>query len=163
MSKIIIADASPLIAFGSIDNLSVLFKLFGKVIIPEIVATECLIDRTRPGAIAIAQAIDKKFIQVHSAEIAAIDDVFGILDQGEAAAIALAHSLNLPLIIDERLGRGVAKKLGVKIIGTIGVLLLAKEKKMVKSIKPILLQLKSGRYFLADALIKDALKRAKEK
>ncbi len=163
MNKVIIADASPLIAFGSIDNLSVLFKLFGKVVIPEVVATECLVDKARPGAIAIAKAIDDKLIQVHSAVISAVDDALAILDQGEAAAIALAHSLNLPLIIDEKLGRGVAKKLGVKIIGTIGVLLLAKEKKMVKSIKPILLQLKNGRYFLADALIRDALKRAKEK
>ena len=163
MNKVIIADASPLIAFGSIDKLSVLFKLFGKVIIPEIVASECLVDKTRPGAIAIDKAINDKLIQVHSAVITATDNVYAILDQGEAAAIALAHSLNLPLIIDEKLGRGVAKKLGVKIIGTIGVLLLAKQKKMVKVIKPILLQLKNGRYFLSDALIKEALKRAKEK
>jgi len=162
LNKIIIADASPLIAFGSIGKLSVLSDLFGKVVIPEIVATECLIDRTRPGAIAIAKAIDDKLIQVHSAAIAHVDNALEILDQGEAAAIALAHSLNLPLIIDEKLGRGVAKKLGVKIIGTIGVLLLAKQKKMVKAIKPILLLLKNGRYFLSDALIKEALKRAKE-
>lgn len=161
--KIIIADASPLIAFGSIDKLCVLSNLFGKVVVPKIVATECLIDRTRPGAMAISKAIDDKLIQVHSAAITHIDNALEILDQGEVAAIALAHSLNLPLIIDEKLGRSVAKKLGVKIIGTIGVLLLAKEKKMVKAIKPILLLLKDGRYFLSDALIKETLKRAKEK
>lgn len=163
MNKVIIADASPLIAFGSIDKLSVLFDLFGKVVIPEIVAAECLVDKTRPGAAAIAKAIDEKRIQVHSAVITAIDASLTILDDGEAAAIALAHSLNLRLIIDEKLGRGVAQKLGVKIIGTIGVLLLAKQKKMVKAIKPILLLLKNGHYFLSDKLIKEALMRAQEK
>lgn len=163
MNKVIIADASPLIAFGSIDKLSMLFELFGKVIIPEIVAAECLVDKTRPGAIAIARAIDDKFIEIHSAVITDIDDVIGLLDPGEAAAIALANSLNLPLIIDEKRGRSVAEKLGIKIIGTIGVLLLSKQKKMIKAIKPILLLLKNSGYYLSDALIKNALKRAREK
>lgn len=165
MNKVIIADASPLIAFGGIDKLSVLFDLFGKVVIPEIVATECLIDKTRPGATAISKAIDDKLIQIaHSTkELHQDNNELAKLDDGEAAAIALAYSLNLPLVIDEKLGRDVAKKLGVKIIGTIGVLLLAKEKKMLGTIKPILLQLKSGGYFLSTALIKDALQRAQEK
>ena len=165
MNKVIIADASPLIAFGAIDKLSVLFNLFGKVLIHEIVAAECLVDKTHPGATAIAKAIDDKMIQIiHSTkEMHAANNELAKLDDGEAAAIALAHSLNLPLVIDEKLGRDVAKKLGVKIIGTIGVLLLAKEKKMVEAIKPILLQLKNGGYFLSNALIKDALKRAQEK
>ena len=118
MNKVIIADASPLIAFGGIDKLSVLFDLFGKVVIPEVVAAECLVDKARPGATAIAKAIDDKQIQI-------------------------AHSTNeMHEANDEKLGRDVAKKLGVKIIGTIGVLLLAKEKKMLGAIKPILLQLK---------------------
>ena len=165
MNKIIIADASPLIAFGGIDKLSVLFNLFGKVIVPEVVAAECLADKIRPGATAIAKAIDGKMIQIaHSTkEIVDANNELARLDDGEAAAVALAHSLNLPLIIDEKLGRDVAKKLGVKIIGTIGVLLLAKEKKIIGTIKPILLQLKNGGYFLSSALIKDALKRAQEK
>lgn len=163
MNKIIIADASPLIAFGSIDKLNVLFNLFGKVIIPEIVADECLVDKTRPGAIAIAKAIQDKKILIQSTATLPRDNILSILDDGEAAAIALAHSLNLPLIIDEKLGRGVATKLGIKIIGTIGVLLLAKQKKKLKAIKPILLLLKNGRYFLSNTLIKETLKRAQEK
>jgi len=164
LNKIIIADSSPLIAFGSIDKLSVLSQLFGKVVVPAVVANECLLDKTRPGAVAIAKAIDDKLIQIcTTSEPHQPDDILATLDDGEAAAIALAHSLNLPLIIDEKLGRDVAKKLGVKIIGTVGVLLLAKQKKMIEAIKPILLLLKNGRYFLSDALIKDALKHAKEK
>lgn len=162
MNKIIIADSSPLIALGSIDGLSILFKLFAKVIIPSVVADECLIDKTKPGAIAIAQAIHEKKIQVHATDHQKIDDALEILDEGEAAAIALARSLHFPLLIDEKLGRDVAKKFDIKIIGTIGVLLLAKQKKLIPAIKPILMQLKNDHYFLSDKLIRETLSRAKE-
>lgn len=40
-----------------------------------------------------------------------------IVDEGEAEAIALAMELNLPLLIDNRKGRKVAEKLGLKFIG----------------------------------------------
>ena len=164
MKKVIVADSSPLIAFGSINQLSIVFELFGKIIIPQAVANECLVEITRPGAAAIAKAIETNKIQVH----APIDcqnhtEMRMILDEGEADAIALAHSLNLPLVIDEKLGREIAQEMGIKIIGTVGILLLAKQKKIVKEIKPILMQLKNGRYFLSDKLIKEALKRAREK
>lgn len=164
MSGAIIADASPLIAFGSIDQLSIVFKVFGKIIIPKTVANECLVEMMRPGAASIAKAIEANKIQVHpSIEFQNRDEIQMILDEGETDAIALAHSLNLPLVIDEKLGRNIAKGMGIKIIGTIGILLLAKEKKMIKQIKPILMQLKNGHYFLSDRLIMDSLKRAGEK
>lgn len=164
MKKVIIADSSPLIAFGSIEQLSIVFELFGKVLIPQTVAQECLVDSSRPGAIAIAKAIEARKIQIYpSVELGEVDVMLAVLDQGEAEAISLAHSLKLPLVIDEKLGRGIAREMGIKIIGTVGILLLAKEKKIIKLIKPILQKLKDGHYFLSDALIKEVLKRAGEK
>lgn len=163
LSKIIIADSSPLIAFGSIDQLSVLFQIFGNVIIPNIVAEECLTDLAHPGAMAIAKAIDKHFIQINKQpNPTAPTDLIEILDPGEAAAISLANSLQAPLLIDEKLGRQVATQLGLKIIGTIGVLLLAKQKNIVPAVKPILTSLKNGHYFLSDSLVQETLIRAGE-
>ena len=81
MNKVIIADASPLIAFGGIDKLSVLHKLFGQVVIPEVVAAECLADMAHPGAIAIEKAINDKLIQVYSTAIDLLDDAVAVLDQ----------------------------------------------------------------------------------
>ena len=75
----------------------------------------------------------------------------------------MAHALHLPLLIDEKLGRNAAKKLNIKIIGTLGVLLLAKRKKVIRTVKPIMSCLKRGRYFISDKLIKETLLRAKEK
>lgn len=162
MSKIIIADASPLIAFGSIDQLQMVFKIFSKIIIPQIVANECLAEMQYPGATAIKKAIDAHKIQIH-AEALHHDELLAVLDQGEADAIALAHQLNLPLIIDEKLGRDVAKEMGIKIIGTVGIILLAKQKKIITHVKPILLELKNNHYFLSDTLVKNVLRLANEK
>ncbi len=164
MSKIIIADSSPLIAFGRIDQLSVLFQVFGKVIIPSVVADECLTDMTRPGAIAISQAIDNALIQINNQTTESEkNELLEILDPGEAAAISLASALHAPLLIDEKLGRQVATQLGLKIIGTVGVLLLAKQKNILSKVEPIFAHLRDGHYFLSDKLVEEALIRAGEK
>ncbi len=140
-----------------------LAKLFGSIIIPEAVANECLSEMSRPGAIAIQKAINDKVISIHAVPtLAQSDSMLDILGAGEAAAIKLAHSLNLPLITDERLGRSTAKKLKIKIIGTAGILLLAKERKIIDAVNPVLIQLKQAGYYLADDLVRDVLVRAGE-
>jgi len=163
LSKVIIADTGPLIAFGLINKFSILAKLFETIIIPQTVADECLADKTWPGAPTILQAVSNKIIQIHpDPSLVKSDDLLNILDKGEAAAIKLAHSLNIPLIIDEKLGRSVAKNLGIKVIGTVGILLLAKQRNLIKKIKPIIMLLKNEGYYLSDALIKEILTHAKE-
>ena len=163
MSKIIVADTGPLIAFARIDRIDLLAKLFGAIIIPQAVADECLIEKHRPGAIVIQQAISEKVVQIYSnpppTELADLTD---ILDIGEAAAIKLAFINKCPLIIDKKLGRAVATKLQIKIIGSAGILLLAKQKKVIPLIKPVLLKLKNESYYLADHLINEVLVRAGE-
>jgi uncharacterized protein len=162
--KTVIADASPLIAFARIQKISLITDTVGSIIIPETVADECLIDISRPGARQIQEAIHKKIIHVHkNADIRQFNDLSDILDKGEAFAIALALQLKTGLLIDEKLGRNVARKLNLKIIGTAGVLLLAKQRGLIKKIFPVIDQLKQCGYYLSDNLIKEILKRGNEK
>jgi predicted nucleic acid-binding protein len=163
LSNIIIADSSPLIAFGSINQLSILFQVFGHVIIPSVVAEECLLEMARPGALAISGGIDDGLIIIDREQTyLESKELLEILDPGEVAAISLANSFHAPLLIDEKLGRQVATRLGLKIVGTIGVLLLAKQKNIVSEVKPILMSLRNGHYFLSDQLVEEALIRAGE-
>ena len=59
------------------------------------------------------------------------------LDEGEAEAIALAIELQADLLLDERKGRVVASRLGLKSVGLLGALIEAKHQSLVLAIKPI--------------------------
>ena len=62
-----------------------------------------------------------------------------LVDIGEAISIALA--LGIPqatLVIDERKGRKIAKELNLKIIGTLKVLLKAKENGVISYVQEII-------------------------
>lgn len=161
--KVVIADAGPLIAFGRIDHLSLLSDTLGKIILPEVVANECLRENFRPGADAIQKAVNKKIITIdQNTHLQKHHDFLEILGEGESAAIVLALHLGVGLLIDERLGRNTAKKMNIKIIGTAGVLLLAKKNKLIKKISPLIYQLKDVGYYLSAALVREILTRAKE-
>lgn len=163
-NSIIIADAGPLIAFGRINLLSVLHKTLGTIIIPESVANECVQETSRPGASAIQDAIHKKIVQVNADPRGEqFTQLMTILGPGESAAITLAIELHTGLLIDEKLGRNIATQLNIKIIGTAGALLLAKQRKIIKAVLPIINQLKITGYHLSDTLIAEIAKLAHEK
>jgi hypothetical protein len=61
------------------------------------------------------------------------------LDAGEANAIALALELQADdLLIDERLGRQEAVRLGLSIIGILGILLVAKQRRLISQAQPVM-------------------------
>jgi predicted nucleic acid-binding protein len=162
-NQIIVADTSPLIAFARIDHMVLLSKLFGTVIIPQTVLDECIADLSRPGAQDIRKFIDQNLIKIHpDVDFQKHATLFDILDNGEISAIALALQLDSRLLIDEKLGRSAAKELGLKIIGTAGILLLAKQKNLIHAVSPLIEELKSAGYYLSDALSKEILRLAKE-
>lgn len=163
-NKTVIADAGPLIAFGRINFLSLLSDILGKIVVPEAVADECLVNVLLPGAGEIQRAIHEKIIKVYAnPDFDQNHGLLDVLDKSEASAIALALKLNAGLLIDEKLGRSAAKKLNLQIIGTAGVLLLAKQNKYIDKVYPIIQELKKSGYFLSSELTKEVLKRANEK
>ena len=160
---IIVADASPLIAFGHLEFFPTLTQLLGKIAIPAAVAKECTHQNFRPGAIAIQRAIEEELIHVYpNPDMERSISLSLSLGQGEIAAIALAIKLNAGLLVDERLARKAAARLNIKIIGTAGVLLLAKKKGKISAVLPFIQQLKNLGYCMADSLILEVMKLAGE-
>lgn len=161
--KIIISDTGPLIAFAKINFIDILLKLFHPIILTENVVKECLSDLSRPDAQAIQHAIKKNKIKVHSFENNQLFfTLSNILGEGEASAITLALELKATLLIDEKLGRQVAENNKLKIIGTAGVLLLAKKSKLIEKVGLLIDNLKQSGYFFSEGLILEILTRSGE-
>jgi predicted nucleic acid-binding protein len=77
-----------------------------------------------------------------------------VLDIGEASSIALSlETKDSVLIIDERKGRKVASSLNIKIIGTIGILILAHKKGLIKDLITVILKLVNSGFRLSDDLL----------
>lgn len=85
------------------------------------------------------------------------------LDDGEAQAIALAMELGeIPIILDDKKARRIAKQMGLNVIGTMGVLLRAKRKGLIDEVKPLLETLKDVGFYMTDDLYQETLRIADE-
>ena len=86
------------------------------------------------------------------------------IDKGEASAIALALETNKSIIIlDDWKARKIADKLGLSITGTLGVIIKAKQKGIIPSIKPYLDKIRKTNFRFSEELEEIALKEANEK
>ena len=70
---------------------------------------------------------------------------------GEAEAIALASEVEADLLIDEREGRKLAEQAGLKVTGTLGVLLRAKQMGAILAVKPEIRALRERAGFFLSA------------
>lgn len=86
------------------------------------------------------------------------------LDLGESESIALALEVQSDyLIIDERLGRKIAEGFGLRIIGILGILLIAKRRGFIDSLKDAIKKLQEINFRLHPKLIERVLSEAGEK
>ena len=164
MRKIIVSDASPLIALAKLDLLELLFVSFSEVHIPQAVVHEATQDRYRNDSNLIHAFITQNSsVIVHENQANKTYAVYrNILDEGESQALALADSLSSGILIDERLGRKIAKQHHIPVVGVMGVLLQAKTKGKIPSIRPLIERLLENDYRLSARVIQLVLKRAEE-
>jgi len=152
--KLVVSDSSTLIVLLDTGYFSLLFELFESLCIVDEVMEEITAKYNHRTVIEkyIAQGAIRRCALLPDDPLRAMLRLR--LDPGEAAAIALAKTRGLPLIIDERSGRKIAREQGVPIIGLIGILLKMMEKNILS--KPEALRILDGaeenNFYLADAL-----------
>jgi predicted nucleic acid-binding protein len=152
MPKVVLSDTSCLIALDNIGELDLLRKSYQSIIITQEVADE--FGEPLPDWITVQRIVDSQKQQLLEFQI----------DIGEASSIALALELSADLIIiDDNKARQIARKLGLTITGTLGVIIKAKDSGKVPSIKPILDKLQRTNFRLSDALVNAALEQSGEK
>ena len=162
LSPRVIADAGPLIALAKIKRLGLLKRLFGTVGVTTLVVSELRLGTQAPGAAELDEVIDSGWLVcLASPKVNAPEH--RILDAGEASCLAaVAAAPDALLLIDERLGRSEARRLGIAYMGTAGVLCAAKDLAYLKAIRPVLNELLAAGYFLGDTVVEDACRRAGE-
>jgi predicted nucleic acid-binding protein len=118
---IVVSDTSPVCYLILIDEIDLLQKLYGQVIIPQAVYKE-LTAVGSPAKVQAWIAQHPRWIEVQSV-VGEPDIELSQLDAGECAAIALAKQMMANLVIlDERAARKVAMGRGLKVIGLLGIL-----------------------------------------
>lgn len=135
---IVISNTSPLMNLAVAGQMTLLEKLYGKVIIPEAVRNEL-------SHMAAQEAGMQNPSNFPWLETRQVKNQFSVniltveLDLGEAEVIALAMEMKAErVLLDERRARNVARRAGLNVMGLLGVFMEAKHKKMIDEVKPIL-------------------------
>jgi predicted nucleic acid-binding protein len=151
MTKTIISDTSCLIILTNINEIDLLRRVYEQIVTTKEVAEEY--GQMLPEWIEIKSSTDQFRQRILALQI----------DRGEASAIALAietpHSV---VIIDDYKARKVAERLGIEIIGTIGIIIKAKRQGIIESIKPFLKKIKQTDFRISEEIEKRALQESGE-
>lgn len=161
ISHCVISNSSPLMNLAIIGQLELVQKLFGRITVPQEVWHELTIaGKGKPGSAVLARANWINFEELKERTLYTL--LKKDLDDGEAAAIALAVEKHADLILlDESDARNVADVYGIPKIGIIGILTRAKKIGLIQHVHPLLDALKLQANFwiqrhLYEAILKDA-------
>ena len=146
MTKDAVTNSTCLIGLERIGRLDLLPKVFSNVYAPPMVATEV--------------GTETDWLKVQPVQnLAVVATLKTQMDDGEAEAIALAMELgDVLLILDDKKARRVAQQIGLKVIGTVGMLLRAKRDGVITEIKPFLMALMEVDFRISDGIIQEALR-----
>ena len=126
----VVSNTGPLIGLASIGAVPLLARVYGVVHIPQAVRDE--IDAGNATGIFVPSF---EWMRVEANEPQSERELLYELDDGEAQAILLARRMRALLLVDERLGRRVAQRLGVRITGTVGVLTRCRRDGLIPSFR----------------------------
>jgi predicted nucleic acid-binding protein len=161
---IVISDTTQILSLIKIDRLKILEELYKKIIIPKAVYDELIINIDYQDEIDIIKRCT--FIQIENVE----ENLSVVLlqrelklDRGESEAIVLAKNINADLIIiDERKARRIAKDVGLKVTGTLGILVEAKQQGLIKELKSLLDELMDNNIRISRKLYMEILNLVEE-
>ena len=159
--RVVVCNTSPLLYLHQVSKLELLSQLYGSVIVPSAVERELHAGEER--GIDVLPVANVEWISVRS-----VTEKSGLrlsVDLGAGESEVLGLGLELPgslLVLDDRLGRRIARLNGLAFTGTLGVLLRAKETGLLDSVRPTLEELRGTTMWLPDELVHSILVEAQE-
>jgi predicted nucleic acid-binding protein len=159
----VVTNTSPVLYLFQIGQLSLLERLYGRIIAPQAVINELAVGRQQGYEVPDCGAY--KWMVVETVPSAPVLRLVTALGAGEAEALALALALSEPtdlVLLDDGLARQIAASHGVRVTGTIGVLLQSKQQGLIGSVTPALDRLQQAGFYMTDALKVHVLRTAGE-
>ena len=146
---LVIADSGPIFSLSLIDKLDILNSIFDDIKIPLAVWNEITYDKRKPDFNKLFSFFKDKTFQISS-----FNELTFVMDYGESESVILYKELQADfLLIDDKKARKIAENLGIKCIGVLGILSIAKDKGLIKSLRPIFeMFLKNKRLYDIDLL-----------
>jgi len=154
----VFVNTTPLQDLHRLGRLEWLRNFYGRVVVPAAVATE-LDEGLRLGA-KVPDVRTIPWVEVRDVPEAA--EVFpNFIHRGEAGVIALARlSGDALILMDNGLARAHARGLGLRITGTLGVILRAKREGLIPAVEPLLRQLQDEGFQVAPATLAEVMRLA---
>lgn len=151
MPDIIIPDTSCLIFLDKIGELEILQKLYKKTVVTNEIAEEYMLPL-------------KAWIKIESAKEKLYQKILEqSVDKGEASIMVLALEMeNCIVSIDDLKARKTAKKLGLRLTGTLGILYKAKKAGYIQSMNKTIDKLKDANFRISEKIEKELLRMSGE-
>lgn len=158
----VVCNSSTLIALARIGHLDIMEKIVGDLSIPYAVYEDVAIKGTgHPGALEVREA--KWIEKINVSDRKLVLRLNASLGLGESEAIALAKEIKADLIIlDDEKAREMAISEGLRITGLLAFLVQAKEKGIIKRVKPLMDRLREKGFFINEDLYQDVIQKAVE-
>ena len=160
MSEHWVINASPVILLAKVGLIGFVPSIVSSLVIPQPVVEEITSIRN-DAASEWVHGNGRSFIQPAVAELEYLASTE--IGEGERSVIswALAHS-GFVAVLDDREARNIAQRLGVKVIGTVGVVLRLKKAGSISEVKPHLLKIREMGGYIGEGLFRESLLRAGE-
>jgi hypothetical protein len=159
---IIVSDTTPISELAKVGYLDLLPQIFNQVVIPKGVFDELQMGE-HPATKLVKNLSWLEVIEVKNKQLVEDLQKSSKLDLGESEAIALAEEMKASqLLIDEKAAIKVALARKLPLIGTMGILLLAKRRGLLDNVTEVLDQLRKQGTRISDRLYVQVLTLAKE-
>lgn len=160
---IVVANTTPLIGLASIQRFDLLRQLFGEISIAQAVYDEAVVAGREAGGAKREVSTATWIKTARVKDRLAVELLLDEMDLGEAETIVLACEIGADwVLMDEKKGRRKLTQLGLKKIGTAGILLKAKQVGLLSAIRPELEQLRQQSFSISQAVIDAVLRQANE-
>lgn len=155
------SNTSPLLYLHLIQQLELLPQLYGRVTIPPAVESELAAGAAR--GVNVPQVSALPWLQVMPLASTVSIPIVMDLGRGEAEVIALGlENPNSRLILDDTLGRRIARLQKLQVTGTVGVVVKAKHAGYLPTVAPVIGALQKAGLWLSDAVVAEVLRQAGE-